>query len=56
LADAAATSIGNVVKGKGDIERGLNYASQIKHVIGVLIIVGEAMGTWGNLELTRLGS
>lgn len=56
LADAAATSIGNIVKGKGDIERGLNYASQVKHVIGVLIILGETMGSWGNLELTRTGS
>jgi len=56
LADAAATSIGNIIKGTIDIKRGLSYASQIKHVIGVLIIVGEAMGTWGRLELTRLGS
>ncbi len=56
LADAAATSIGNLVKGKGDIERGLNYGSQIQGVIGVLIIVGKAMGVRGGLELTRLGS
>ncbi len=56
LADAAATSIGNLVKGKGEIERGLNYGSRIQGVIGVLIIVGEAMGIWGGLELARLGS
>jgi ApbE superfamily uncharacterized protein (UPF0280 family) len=56
LADAAATSIGNLIKGKGDIERGVNYGSQIRGVIGVLIIVGEAMGIWGGLELVHLGS
>jgi hypothetical protein len=56
LADAAATSIGNLIEGKGDIERGLKYGSQIKGIIGVLIIVGEAMGMRGSLELANLGS
>ena len=56
LADAAATSIGNLIKGKEDIDRELNYGSQIQGVIGALIIVGEAMGIWGGLELVRLGS
>ena len=56
LADAAATSIGNLIKGRGDIERGLNYGSQIQGTIGVLIIVGEAMGMRGDLELANLGS
>ena len=56
LAVAAATSIGNLIKGKGDIERGLNYGSQVAGVIGVLIILGEVMGMRGELELARLGS
>ena len=56
LADAAATSIGNLIEGKRDIERGLKYGSQIKGIIGVLIIVGEAMGMRGSLELANLGS
>jgi ApbE superfamily uncharacterized protein (UPF0280 family) len=56
LADAAATSIGNLIEGKGDIERGLKYGSQIKGVTGVLIIVGETMGMKGGLELANLGS
>jgi ApbE superfamily uncharacterized protein (UPF0280 family) len=56
LADAAATSIGNLVEGKGDIEKGLDYGSQIRGIIGVLIIVGEAMGMRGSLELVNLGS
>jgi ApbE superfamily uncharacterized protein (UPF0280 family) len=56
LADAAATSIGNLIEGKGDIEKGLNYGGTIPGVKGVLIIVGEAIGIWGGLELTHLGS
>lgn len=56
LADAAATSIGNLIKGKGDIERGLNYGSHVEGVIGVLIILGEVMGMRGELELARLDS
>ena len=56
LADAAATSIGNLIKGKRDIERALNYGNQIQGVTGVLIIVGEAMGVRGDLELAHLDS
>jgi hypothetical protein len=56
LADAAATSIGNLIKGKGDIDKGLNYGNTIPGVKGILIIVGEAMGIWGGLELAHLGS
>ena len=56
LADAAATSIGNLITGKGDIEKGLNYGGQIQGVTGLLIIVGEALGIWGGLELAHLGS
>jgi hypothetical protein len=56
LADAAATSIGNLIKGKRDIERALNYGSQIQGVTGLLIIVGEAMGVRGDLELAHLDS
>jgi ApbE superfamily uncharacterized protein (UPF0280 family) len=56
LADAAATSIGNLIQGRGDIEGGLDYGSQIRGIIGVLIIVGEALGMRGGLELATLDS
>jgi len=54
LADAAATSIGNLIEGKGDIEKGLDYGSKIQGVTGILIIVGEALGIRGDLELVNL--
>ena len=54
LADAAATAVGNVVKEKKDIELGLERGKEIEGVLGILIIVEEKMGVWGNIKLTRL--
>ena len=54
LADAAATAVGNIVKEKKDIESGLERGKEIEGVLGTLIIVGEKMGVWGNVNLTRL--
>ena len=51
LADAAATAAGNAVKSKEDIERGIEVARSIDGVKGVLIIVGDKMGTWGEIKL-----
>jgi ApbE superfamily uncharacterized protein (UPF0280 family) len=55
LADAAATAVGNVVKGKNDISLGLGRGREIEGVLGTLIIVEEKMGVWGKVRLTRLG-
>ncbi len=54
LADAVATSIGNIVKEEKDIEQGLERGKEIEGVLGTVIIIGEKMGVWGNLRLTRL--
>ena len=54
LADAAATTVGNRVQEKKDIELGLEKGKEIDGVLGVLIIVGEKMGLWGNIQLVRL--
>jgi len=51
LADAAATAVGNAVKSKEDIEKGIETARSIEGVKGVLIIVGDKMGTWGEIKL-----
>ncbi len=53
LADAAATSIGNVVKTEADIEKGINKAKKIMGLEGILIIVGPKIGLWGQLELVK---
>jgi hypothetical protein len=54
LADAAATAVGNIVRETKDIELGLERGRGIEGVLGVLIIVGEKMGAWGNIKLTQL--
>ena len=54
LADAAATSIGNLVKEKKDIETGLERAKSIKGIHGALIIVGDQFGAWGNVEIVSI--
>jgi hypothetical protein len=54
LADAAATAVGNIVKEEKDIELGLERGREITGVLGTLIIIGEKMGVWGGIKLTRL--
>jgi ApbE superfamily uncharacterized protein (UPF0280 family) len=54
LADAAATALGNMVQGKGDIEQALEAGQKIPGVEGVVIIVGDALGAWGGYELVKL--
>lgn len=51
LADAAATVCGNAVKGGRDIEKAIDLARSIDGVKGVLVLVGDKMGSWGNVRL-----
>lgn len=51
LADAAATAIGNLVQGSGDIELALKRAKTISGLRGAVIIVGREMGAWGDIRL-----
>lgn len=54
LADAAATAIGNRVQSRADIAQGIEFAKTIRGVDGVLIILGDQIGVWGELELVPL--
>jgi ApbE superfamily uncharacterized protein (UPF0280 family) len=52
VADAAATSIANAVKGEdveSSIDFGLNRAKHIPEILGCLIVRGGHIGTWGKL-------
>jgi uncharacterized protein len=53
LADASATSIGNLVLKKTDIKKGLARAQEIKGISGVIIIIEDEIGIWGDVELVR---
>ena len=50
LADAAATAVGNLIKSKEDIDKGLIYARKIKGIKGVVIIKEDNMGLWGEIN------
>lgn len=54
LADAAATAIGNRISSTEEVERGLEKAQQIPGLEGVLLIVGEKMAAWGQIELVDI--
>ncbi len=52
LADAAATAVGNVVKGENvnaAIEKGIEAAKAIHGAEGVLILYKGCVGTWGKI-------
>lgn len=51
LADAAATALANLVRTPADIAATLQRARQISPVLGVLILIEDKLGIWGDLEL-----
>jgi ApbE superfamily uncharacterized protein (UPF0280 family) len=51
LADAAATALGNIVKTPDDITRAIEFAQTIDELQGVLIIIGNKMGMWGEVKI-----
>lgn len=54
LADAAATAIANRVKHKGDVEKAISFGKDIKGVKGLVIIMEDKAGLWGDLNVVRL--
>ncbi|MFH2045715.1 MAG: UPF0280 family protein [Pseudomonadota bacterium] len=54
LADAVATSLGNRVKKKKDINDAIKFGNTIEGVKGIVIIIGDAAGFWGDVEVVSL--
>ncbi len=54
LADAAATAVGNLVKTPEDIQGALDYGKGIKGITGIVIIIGDRMGAWGDIKLVQI--
>jgi ApbE superfamily uncharacterized protein (UPF0280 family) len=54
LADGAATALGNRIKNKRALEKVAMWADQIKGIMGGLVILGDKMATWGEIELVGL--
>jgi hypothetical protein len=54
LADAAATALGNRVLGPDTIAPALAWAAALPDILGAVVIVGEKLGAWGQVELVPL--
>ena len=51
LADAAATAVGNRVRGRDGVREGLAAARDIPGVLGVVVIRDGRLGVWGDVEI-----
>ena len=56
LADAAATELGNRIRGADDMEKALDWALSVTGVTGAVVIIGETIGAKGQVELVPLES
>jgi uncharacterized protein len=54
FADGLATCLGNIVKKKDDISIAIEMGRQFPDVMGILIILGEHLGIWGDLDIVKL--
>jgi uncharacterized protein len=54
LADGLATYVGNIVKKKDDIPAAIEKGKVFPGVTGILIIVGESLGAWGDVEIVTV--
>lgn len=54
LADAAATAVGNAVSNKADIGSAILLGENIEGVLGVVVILEDQVGIWGEVNLTKL--
>lgn len=52
IADAGATAIGNHIKCPDEIETAIGWGRDIPGILGILVIIEDKMGMWGEIELT----
>jgi hypothetical protein len=54
LADGAATALCNRIGGKKELKRLDALAGAIEGIVGVVVIMGDELATWGDVELVAL--
>jgi ApbE superfamily uncharacterized protein (UPF0280 family) len=54
LADAAATAVGNRVRGRNGVREGLAAARDIPGVLGAVVLRDGQLGAWGEVEIVGL--
>ncbi|WDV44721.1 UPF0280 family protein [Clostridiaceae bacterium M8S5] len=50
LADAVATATCNIIKSEEDITKGIRFVKSIPDIIGVLIVINDKLGIWGDIK------
>ncbi len=53
-ADGAATALGNRIRTKTDLERLAEWTADMEGILGGIVIMGDNMVTWGDVELVEL--
>jgi ApbE superfamily uncharacterized protein (UPF0280 family) len=56
LADACATALGNKILSASDIPVGLAFAENTEGIDGAVIIIGDKIGAWGNVQFVKTAS
>jgi uncharacterized protein len=54
FADGAATALCNRIHGRSDLARVAEWAASIQGIVGCLVIIGEHMAVWGDVELVAI--
>lgn len=54
LADAVATAAGNHLKTPEDMQGTLDFVRNIPGILGCVLIIGDQLGAWGDIELTQI--
>lgn len=53
LADAVASAAANRINSKADFQKALDFASKIKGVRGIIIILKNELVSWGKIEFSK---
>ena len=56
LADAAATAAANRIRNRTDMKDAIEFAGAIEAVEAVVVVLGNRIGAWGNLEIVPLSA
>jgi len=54
FADGLATRVGNVVKKRDDIAEAIEKGKGFPGVMGILIVLGDHLGLWGDIEIVKV--
>ena len=54
FADGLATYVGNSVKKKADIPASIEKGKSHPGIIGILIVLGDHLGIWGDVEIVKI--